>query len=179
LTFVLPPRIVGRASEVVSLRAFRTLLLPIALLGCAGSPPSYRYVEAVESEIDDLATELRLERTTLEPNDTTRLVVGLTNVGPGFMQFRFPPRRQIGLAIYEADGELYFTDVDTIKLPRVVPIGPLQTWTREIDWDGAVEMSGERRPLPPGRYEIQVALRREGDVFVNRSNRVAVEILGP
>ena len=39
-------------------------------------------------------------------------------------------------------------------------------------------MLGERDPLPPGRYELQIGLRRSGDVFVNQSNRVAIEIFG-
>jgi hypothetical protein len=94
------------------------------------------------------------------------------------MQLQFPQRRQIGLAVFEADGSLYFTDVDTIKVPRIVPLGVLQSWTHEIEWDGAVDMVGERRPLPPGRYEVQVGLRQSGDIFVNQSNRVTIEIFG-
>jgi len=152
-------------------------LIPF-VCACASSPAHYEFAEDPERNFDDLETELWIERTTLEPNDTTRLILTLSNTGPDFMQFQFPPRRQLGLAIYEADGGLYFTDVDTIELPRLVPIGALQTWTREIEWDGAVEIAGVRRPLPAGRYEVQIGLRREGDVFVNRSNRVGIEIVG-
>ncbi len=154
------------------------LLVPLTA-GCASSPPDYEYRADSEREIDDLETELWIERTMLEPNDTTRLVLTLSNTGPAFMQLSFPNRRQLGLAIFEADGGLYFTDVESIKLPPTVPIGALQSWTREVEWDGAVEMNGQRQSLPPGRYEVQLALRREGDVFVNRTNRVAIEILGP
>jgi hypothetical protein len=157
----------------------RLVALPIALAiaGCAASAPDYRFADDFERDYDDLETRLALEPTVLRPGDVARLVLTLSNTGAGFMQLRFPERRQIGLAIFEEGGSLFFTDVDTIKVPRVVGLAALQSWTYGIEWDGAVERAGERRPLPAGRFEVQIGLRRSGDVFVNQSNRVAIEIL--
>ena len=154
-------------------------LLGLATVACASSPPQYSFASDFEQDWDDLETLLSLRPDALRPGDVGLLVLTISNVGAGFMQLQFPERRQIGLAVFEADGSLRYTDVDTIKVPRRVPLSGLQSWTYEVEWDGAVEVVGEREPLPPGRYELQVGLRRSGDVFVNRSNRVPVEILGP
>jgi hypothetical protein len=158
----------------------RLAALPIALAiaGCAASVPDYQFAEDFERDYDDLESRLTLEPTVLRPGDVARLVLTLSNTGAGFMQLQFPESRQIGLAIFEAGGSLFFTDVDTIKVPRVVGLAALQSWSYEIVWDGMVERAGERQPLPPARYEVQVGLRRSGDVFVNQSNRVAIEIFG-
>ena len=158
----------------------RLAALPVVLAigGCAASVPDYKFADDFEQRYDDVETRLALDPTALRPGDVSKLVLTLSNVGAGFMQLQFPERRQIGLAIYEEGGSLWFTDVDTIKVPRVVGLAALQSWSYAIEWDGAVEMAGEREPLPPGRYEVQIGLRRTGDVFVNRSNRVAIEIVG-
>lgn len=153
-------------------------LAGLATAACASSPPQYSFAGDFEQDWDDLETMLSLRPDALRPGDVALLALTISNVGAGSLQLQFPDRRQIGLAVFEADGSLRFTDVDTIKVPRRVPLGGLQSWTYEVEWDGAVEVLGEREPLPPGRYELQVGLRRSGDVFVNRSNRVPVEILG-
>jgi hypothetical protein len=158
----------------------RLAALPVVLAigGCAATVPDYEFADDFEQRYDDVETRLALAPTGLRPGDVSKLVLTLSNVGASYMQLQFPERRQIGLAIFEESGGLWFTDVDTIKVPRFVGLAALQSWSYEIEWDGAVEMAGEREPLPPGRYEVQVGLRRSGDVFVNRSNRVAIEIFG-
>jgi hypothetical protein len=147
------------------------------VLGCAGPAPRYRFLEDPAQEIHDLETTLSIDPVELAPGDTAHLVLTLSNTGTSRFQLSFPSRRQVGLAVYEENGELYFTDVETLRLPRMVPLRTLQSWSREIEWDGAVGIDGRRDPLPPGKYEVQVGLRREGDAFTNRTNRVAIEIL--
>ena len=100
----------------------RLAALPVVLAigGCAASVPDYKFADDFEQRYDDVETRLALDPTALRPGDVSKLVLTLSNVGAGFMQLQFPERRQIGLAIYEEGGSLWFTDVDTIKVPRFV-----------------------------------------------------------
>jgi len=170
---------VPRPDPRAGLRRLPPVLLPLVALGCASAPPNYTFAEDFEQNWDDVETSLSIQPAKLAPGDVALMTLTIANVGSGSMQLLFPERRQIGLAVFEEGGGLWYTDVDTIKVPRRVGLASLQRWTYEIEWDGAVEKLGEREPLPAGRWELQVGLRRSGDVFVNRSDRVPVEILGP
>ena len=153
-------------------------LTALAVTSCTARVTDYQFVDDPTRNFDDLESSLEISPTTLGPGESALLVLTLSNAGSDFMQLQFPERRQVGFAVYDSTGELYFTDVDTIKVPRIVALGALESWAYEIEWDGAVEMGGQRRRLPTGTYEVQVGLRRTGDAFVNRTERVKVEIVG-
>jgi hypothetical protein len=125
----------------------------------------------------DLETSLSVEPPTIREGETVELVLTIENTSDRTVQLRFPRKKQVGLAVYDEADLLYYTDTSTIAMPRVVTLGPLQSWSRDIEWDGTIDIGPREEHLPPGEYELQAGLHLSGDVYVNRTNRVSIEVL--
>lgn len=126
----------------------------------------------ISDDIDGIVTAVTLDPTTLSESNGASIEISITNATDREMDIRFPDRRQIGLLIRDAAGELVSLDARTIKVPTYLPLGMFETWRYTVDWDGLGELGGPRMALSPGRYQLQIGLRRAGALYVNRSDPV-------
>lgn len=146
------------------------------LVSCSGSSQPPRILGDFTEDFPGLETTLSIEPQKLEAGSAARLELTLANTTAADMHLRFPDQRQLGLLVYDR-GDLVYVDERSVTIPVSLELGTLQSWSYTLDWDGRVEQNGREFDLDPGTYEIQIALRRTSDVFVNRSNRVTIEIL--
>ena len=163
------------ALRLGAIAAALSLALPLAT-GCSstsgGGPPP----PDVSLDVDGVDVELTVEPARIPAGGPGTLHVEIFNTTDREVRIAFPDFKQVGLIVFENDTP-YPVDGHSVSVPKYLALGPLESWKHSIDWDGG-RGGGERRsPLLPGSYELQVALRRSGDTYINHSNRVAVEIV--
>jgi hypothetical protein len=157
------------------------LVAAIALFGacasCAPSPHGGYLAGDVSDDVAGIETFLSVQPSEIPENEGATIRISIANQTERDVQFRFPETRQIVLLVLDDGGELQYADDHTVAVPQYLALGTFESWERTIEWDGKVEVGGQRLALFPGRYRLQVGLRRQGSLYVNRSNTVPIEIL--
>jgi hypothetical protein len=164
----------ARRSAILAAAVALTTLL--ALSACAPRT-STAVAEDISNDIPGLETELSVEPTTFAVGDSIQVTLTLTNLTERKLQVRFIDRRQIGLAVYDEAGDLLYIDDFTIGVPTYLPLATLETWKRTITWDGRVRQDRNPVGLWPGTYQLQAGLRRWGDILLNKTNLVSIEVV--
>lgn len=166
----------------------RSPLLPVALLAAAcglaascatmpdGSTTGYLAGDPSE-DIGGLETTLQLTPASVVRGDSTSARITLRNTTEREIRIGFPDDRQIALLIRDASGEVAYVDDRTVAVPTYLSLGTFERWDYTIPWDAEARLAGRRLPLPPGKYRVQMGVRRNGVLYVNRSDPVDFEVL--
>lgn len=128
-------------------------------------------------DIVGLSTTLRLTPASVVQGDSTSVRITLRNTTEREIRIGFPDDRQIALLIHDESGEVAYVDDRTVAVPTYLSLGTFERWDYEIPWDGQARLEGRRLPLRPGRYRVQAGVRRNGVLYVNRSDPVDFEVL--
>jgi hypothetical protein len=159
------------------MKRFLACALVVALAGCAASTGSQRVVGDVSGDFPGVETDLTVEPAAFAVGDSIRVVLAISNINDRKVLIQFTDFRQIGLVVYDAVGDVTCVDDHTLTAPVHLSLGPFETWRREIVWDGRVLVRRQPVALDPGRYALEAGLRPYGDILLNRSNTVEIEIV--
>jgi hypothetical protein len=149
----------------------------IATASCASGPRGKYLAGDISDDIRGIETGLSVEPSTVLQAEGARIRLSITNVSEQDVQIRFPETRQVVLLVLDAMGNLEVTDDHTVAIPPYLFLGTLESWEHTMEWDGRIEIDGRRVDLSPGRYQLQVGLRRSGALYVNRTNPVSIEVV--
>jgi len=156
------------------------ILLPLACAvttaSCAPTPGMGTVVDDPSEDIAGLETTLELDPVTISAGDSTSVRITMRNTTEREIRVSFPDDRQVALLIRDSSGEVAYTDDQTVAIPTYLSLGTFERWDTTMPWDGQARSGGRRLQLPPGRYQVQAGLRRQGVLYVNRSNRVDFEV---
>lgn len=166
------------ASDAQLFVAAVTVTALLILPACAPRTSS-TVADDISNDIAGLETELFVEPDTFAVGDSVRITLALTNLTDRTLRVTFLERRQIGLAVYDMAGDLLYVDDFTIGVPTYVPLATFETWKRTIQWDGRVRQNRNPVGLWPGSYQLQAGLKRWGDILLNKTNMVAIEVVAP
>ncbi len=166
------------SSRARSCLAACTLAAILTLSACAPRT-STAVADDISNDIAGLETELFVAPDTFAVGDSVQITLTLTNLTERTLRVRFLERRQVGLAVYDLAGDLLYVDDFTISVPTYLPLATLETWKRTIQWDGKVRQDRNPVGLWPGSYQLQAGLKRWGDILLNKTNRVPIEVVGP
>jgi hypothetical protein len=155
-----------------------TLATVLTLDACAPRT-STTVADDISNDIAGLETELFVEPDTFAVGDSVQITLALTNLTDRTIRVSFLERRQIGLAVYDMAGDLLYVDDFTISVPSYLSLATLETWKRTIQWDGRVRQDRNPVGLWPGSYQLQAGLKRWGDILLNKTNMVFIEVVGP
>jgi hypothetical protein len=165
-------------SKAVFLAAVCALAAIFTLAACAPRT-STTVADDITNDIAGLETELHVEPDTFAVGDSVRITLTLTNLTERTLRVSFLNRRQIGLAVYDLAGDLLYVDDFTISVPTYLPLATFETWRRTIQWDGKVRQDRNPVGLWPGSYQLQAGLKRWGDILLNKTNMVPIEVVAP
>lgn len=159
------------------LSLFAGIPVTAVIVSCAAGPTGGYVAGDPSDDISGIETSLSVEPTSIVASEGAKIEVVIGNSTESDVQFRFPDNRQVVLLIRDLSGNLLYTDDHTLAVPQYLSLGTLEEWTHTIEWDGRVRIAGQRLELPIGRYEFQVALRRSGALYVNRTAPVEIEMI--
>jgi uncharacterized protein (DUF2141 family) len=166
---------------LVAAFTFAAILTLVALLAFSACAPrtSTTVTDDITNDIAGLETELFVEPTTFAVGDSVRVTLTLTNLTDRTLRVSFLDRRQIGLAVHDMVGDLLYVDDFTISVPTYLPLATFETWERTIQWAGRVRQDRNPVGLWPGSYQLQAGLKRWGDILLNKTNMVPIEVVAP
>lgn len=164
--------------SATALAVLVALAAGVLCASCAGSrDPNLRYEPGDPSgDISGLETSLTLDPVSFAPGDTSSITITFFNSTDRPIALRFPDTRQVALLIRDAGGDLAYTDDQTMAIPTYLNLGPFEKWSYAVKWTGRAELRDRSLELPPGRYQLQAALRRSGVLYVNRTDPVDFEV---